>query len=60
MPAKLRYARYYAVATQDEELFKTLLGEVIESSAELPKARLANAVAKLKAKRLLEKTHDLF
>ncbi len=60
LTAKLLYAQYYAVATQDEELFKKLLGEVVESKDELPKARLANAVAKQKAKRLLEKTHDLF
>ena len=60
LPAKVLYAQYYAVATQDADLFKKLLDEVVESKDELPKARLANAVAKLKAKRLLKKTNDLF
>ena len=58
--AKVLYAQYYAVAAQDQQLFTKLLGEVIESSPELPDARLANAVAKVKAKKLLEKVNDLF
>lgn len=57
---KVLYAQYYAVATQDQELFKKLLNEVLESSPEMPDARLANAVAKLKAKKLLEKVNELF
>lgn len=58
--AKVLCAQYYAVATQDAELFKRLLGEVLEAQPKLPKARLANAVAKQRARRLLEKTDDLF
>lgn len=60
LTAKLLYAKYYAVATQDAELFKTLLEEVVASRDDWPSARLANAVARLKAKRLLERTDDLF
>ena len=45
----------------DEELFKRLLTEVLDAPADaLPEARLANEVAKRKAKALLEKTDDLF
>ena len=58
--AKVLYAATYAVAVQDQELFKRLLDEVLASSPELPEARLANAVAKVKAKRLLERINDLF
>lgn len=58
--AKVLYARYYAVAVQDRELFRKLNGEVAAASEDAPELRLANAVAKLKAKRLLEKTNDLF
>ena len=60
LTAKLLYAQYYAVAAQDADLFKRLNGEVLAESPDLPEARLANAVAKLKAKRLLEKTDELF
>lgn len=58
--ARVLAAQYYAVAVQDQELFHKLLTEVLEASPEVPKARLANAVAKQKAKRLLEKADDLF
>lgn len=60
LTAKVLYAQYYAVAAQDRELFKALNEEVLASSDDFPQARLANAVAKLKAKRLLEKTDELF
>ena len=59
--AKLLYAKYYAVAALDEALFRRLNEEVLAARADaLPAARLANETAKLKAKRLLEKTHELF
>lgn len=58
--AKVLHAQYYAVAVQDQELFTKLLNDVLEASADVPRARLANAVAKQKAKRLLEKANDLF
>lgn len=54
-------ARYYAVATQDKNLFEELLKKVADSPAgALPNARLADEVAKEKAASLLEKTDDLF
>lgn len=54
-------ARYYAVAVQDRELFESLLKRVLLAPAgELPNARLTDAVAKEKAKRLLEKADEYF
>ena len=54
-------ARYYAVAAQDKELFKSLLTQVKESaSGAWPNARLTDEIAKLKASALLEKTDDFF
>ena len=54
-------ARHAAVAAQDLEAFAGLLNKVLESpSGQLPNARLADEVAKLKAKSLLEKKDDLF
>ena len=58
--ANVLYARYYAVAVQDQDLFKRLNQEVLASQDAAPDVRLANAVAKLKAKSLLEKANDLF
>jgi hypothetical protein len=54
-------ARYYAVAAQDAELFRGLLGKVkgAESGA-LPNAKLADEVAKKKAATLMEKIDDYF
>lgn len=61
LSAKALCAKYYAVGAMDEELFKRLLTEVLDAPADaLPEARLANEVAKRKAKALLEKTDDLF
>lgn len=54
-------ARWYAVATQDRELFKQLLTKVLESPAGvLPDARLTDEAAKKKAAQLLEKIDDFF
>lgn len=54
-------ARYLAVASQDQELFKALLSKVAESEAGvLPESRLTDAVAKKKAAALLEKINDYF
>ena len=59
--AQLLYAKIYAVQTQDRELFKKLLNEVLAAPVDiLPKQRLANAVAKMKAQTLLESADDLF
>jgi tetratricopeptide (TPR) repeat protein len=58
---QLYYARTYAVATQDQPLFESLLKQVEEASPDiLPEARLANIVAKQKARRLLAQENELF
>ena len=55
------YAKTYAVQTQDKKLFKRLLNEVIDAPGDiLPQQRLANELAKIKAKNLLESVDDLF
>ncbi len=55
------YARSVAVQTLDEQLFDSLLAKVDEASLEiLPKARLANAVAKKKAQLLRAKKSNIF
>lgn len=55
------YARSYAVQTQDEVLFEELLTAVEETPLDvLPDYRLANAVAKEKAARLLARKSELF
>jgi len=54
-------AKTLAVALQDRALFESLLAKVKNSPAGLlPKARLADEVAKLKAAALSEKINDLF
>lgn len=58
---QLLYAKTYAVQSQNRELFEKLLKEILQTSDDLlPKQRLANAVAKIKAKSLLELADDLF
>jgi hypothetical protein len=55
------YAKTYAVQRQDQELFESLLKKVDEASLDvLPAARLANAVAKKKARLLLSRVNELF
>ena len=54
------YAKSYAVRTQDRELFESLLNEVLEAGDVLPEARLANKIAKRRARRLLRQADDLF
>jgi len=55
------YAKTYAVQQQDQELFESLLKKVDEASSDvLPEARLANAVAKKKARLLLSHLNELF
>jgi len=61
LSAKLLYAKYYALGALDRELFAKLNSEILAARADaLPEARLANEVAKLKAKKLLEKIDELF
>jgi len=58
---KVYYAKMYAVQVQDQPLFEATLKEVADASIDiLPEARLANAVAKRKAERLLAQEQDLF
>jgi hypothetical protein len=55
------FARYYAVRTQDRELFLTLIQKVMKRHpGELKEACLINSVMKERARRLLEMTEDLF
>jgi hypothetical protein len=58
---QLYYARTYAVATQDQPLFESLLKQVEDASVDiLPEARLANVIAKQKARKLLALGNELF
>jgi tetratricopeptide (TPR) repeat protein len=59
--ADLYYAKTYAVQVQDQELFESLLKRIDDASIDiLPEARLANAIAKHKAKLLRAKMNELF
>lgn len=61
LPAHYLMMRTYAAGELDEELFRRLGAEAAGADAgALPGARLANEVAKRKAKALLEKTDELF
>lgn len=52
--AHVFYAQTYAVQVQDKQLFESLLQEVLAAdAAKLPQARLANELAKIRAKWLL-------
>jgi len=58
---QLYYARTYAVTTQNQPLFESLLKQIEEASLDiLPEARLANVVAKQKARKLLSQENELF
>ncbi|MDD5208740.1 MAG: TRAP transporter TatT component family protein [Elusimicrobiales bacterium] len=54
------YAKLAAVAAQDPELFEKLLNSVLSAEPREGNARLADEVAKIKAKKLLEKKDELF
>jgi hypothetical protein len=55
------YAKTYAVQTQDEALFKELLTRVLNAPVDiLPDQRLANVVAKSRARQWLARTSELF
>jgi hypothetical protein len=55
------YARYYATRILDEALFTSTLNKVIATPENiLPEERLPNAIAKYKAKCLLEQKDDFF
>lgn len=54
------YAKMAAVAAQDPELFEKLLNSVLSAEPRDGETRLPDEVAKLKAKKLLEKKDELF
>ncbi len=57
----MMYARTVAIQTQDKDLFKKLLNQVLDAPSDiLPEQRLANEIAKLKARKLLEDADDYF
>jgi len=59
--ALVLYAQSYAVQNQDRELFESLLNEVLTTPADaLPEQRLANEIAKLRARWLLDHESTLF
>ena len=59
--AQFYYAKTYAVVTQDQPLFESLLKQVEEASPDiLPEARLANIIAKKKAQKLLAQSNEIF
>jgi tetratricopeptide (TPR) repeat protein len=59
--AQYYYARYYAVAVQDRELFTRLLKEILEGDPQaLEGACLINTVIQTKAKELARQVDDLF
>ncbi len=53
-------ARFYAVMVQDRALFRRLLEEVINAGDVMPEQRLANQLAKRRARRYLAQIDDLF
>ncbi len=59
--ARVMYARFFGVITQDRPLFESTLKEVLAAPADLyPQQRLANALAKKRAKRYLDHVEDYF
>jgi hypothetical protein len=58
---QLYYARTYAVSTQDQPLFESLLKQIEDASIDdAPEIRLANVIAKQKARKLLNRENELF
>ena len=53
-------AKMYAVAAQDQDYFEKALNAILGAELKDDEARLPNEVAKIKAKKLLEKKDDLF
>lgn len=57
---QLLFARTYAVAVGDRDLFIRLLREVIDGGDPRPEVRLANRIARRRAIRLLSRVDELF
>lgn len=61
LTVQVLYARSYAVQVQDHTLYKKLLSEVIDSQTDVsPEAALSNAVAREKAKQLINQSNLFF
>jgi len=61
LPTLYFYAKSYAVAVQNKELFKNLLNEIIDFNVDsFPEQRLANLITQAKAQSLLKNREDLF
>jgi tetratricopeptide (TPR) repeat protein len=58
---KVMMARFYGVVTQDRPFFEATLKQVLDTPSEVfPEQRLANELAKRRAKRYLEHVEDYF
>ncbi len=58
--AQVLFAESYARQTMDRQLYVSLLAEVLAAADDPPGAGAANAVARLKARRLLDATDEYF
>lgn len=59
--ARVHYAKFYAVTAQDPELYLQILNEVVSEDVHWPpEMRLANAVWRAEARKLLDKVGDFF
>jgi hypothetical protein len=57
--AKVLYARFYGVGTQDRELFDTLLRQVLDAPDDVfPQERLATEIAKRRARVLMKQAEN--
>lgn len=58
---RVLYAQYYARQVFDQELYESLLNQVLEAPVEnYPESRLMNEVARIKARTLLEYSEEYF
>jgi hypothetical protein len=61
LATRVMYAEYYARGIRDRELFKSTLRAVIEApEGNIPELILSNAMAREKARKLLNKTEEYF
>jgi hypothetical protein len=61
LAGKVLFAQYYAVGVKDRKLFEGTLREVIAAPGDgAPELTLSNALAKQKARKLLDKTEEYF
>jgi hypothetical protein len=61
LAARVMYAEYYARGMKDRRLFESTLQGVIDApEGQIPELTLSNALAREKARRLLERTEEYF